>query len=97
MPEENPTMSLSDLEMCLAQTVARVNRTKEPAFVAVGDGAGVAIVDLKEYIELERLADLGTLIEANGELERDIAEGALVPWEGVMDAWQRKDEEWAYT
>lgn len=94
MPNHNQTINLSEFEACVSQTVASVTDTKDPVFIALGDGTGVAIVDLKEYIELERLADLGALIEAHEGAQRDVAEGALVPWSAINEDWKRKDKDW---
>ena len=76
-------LSLKQLEGCLPQTIERVNNTKQPTYVAVRGRPGVAIVDLEEYREMERLAQLGLIAELAEQVAHDEAEGALAPWEVV--------------
>ena|SRR5437870_3938335 len=94
MPKDPHIMNLRDLQASLAETMTRVASTKEPVFVALGGGRAVVIVDYDDYGELQRLADLGIFFEAQNELERDEAEGALVTWDVINEEWKRKDEEW---
>jgi PHD/YefM family antitoxin component YafN of YafNO toxin-antitoxin module len=84
MPEHDNVMSLKTLAEGLQQTVLRVNDTKEPIFVAIKGRPGVAIVDLDEYRELIRLADIGLMVELNEEVKCEEAEGTLVPWSVVI-------------
>jgi hypothetical protein len=94
MAKEPKIISLGALETCVRQTISRVNQTRVPVFVAVRGEPGVAILDMNEYRELERLADIGLMVELQSQIARDEAEGALVPWEIVNDEWKRKIEAW---
>lgn len=76
-------ISLEQLEICLRQTIAGVNDTKQPAYVAVHGQGGAAILDLDEYREMERLAQRGLIAEFAEQVAHDEAEGALVPWDVV--------------
>ena len=94
MAKQDNIISLGTLETCLRQTILRVSRTKVPMFVAVRGEPGVAIIDMNEYRELERLAEIGLMLERQKEIERDEAEGALVPWEVINEEWKSKVEAW---
>jgi len=92
MAKQDNIISLGTLETCLRQTILRVGQTKVPMFVAVRGEPGAAIIDMNEYRELERLADIGLIVERQKEIERDETEGALVPWEVINEEWKRKVE-----
>jgi len=94
MAKPDNIISLGTLESCVKQTISRVNRTKAPMFVAVRGEPGAAIVDMGEYRELERLADIGLIVERQKEIERDEAEEALVPWEVINEEWKGKVKAW---
>lgn len=94
MAKDDNIISLGVLETCVRQTISRVNQTRVPVFVAVRGAPGVAILDMNEYRELERLADIGLMVELEREIARDEAEGALVPWEVANDEWKRKIDAW---
>ena len=81
--KRNDIMSLKQLESCLRQTITRVNATNQPTYVAVRGQPGVAIVDLDEYREMERLAERGLIAEIAEQVAHDEAEGALSPVEAV--------------
>jgi hypothetical protein len=49
----------------------------------LGGQGGVAILDLDEYREMERLAQRGLIAELAEQVAHDEAEDALVPWEVV--------------
>lgn len=91
--QRDDIISLKQLESCLRQTIARVNETKQPTYIAVGGHAGVAILDLDEYREMERLAQRGLIAELADQVAHDEAEGALAPWEVVEEDLRQIVEE----
>ena len=81
--QRDDIITLKELENCLRPTIARVNKTRQPTYVAVHGQRGVAILDLEEYREMARLAQRGLIAELAEQISCDEAEGALVTWEVV--------------
>lgn len=87
-------VNVPTLERCLRQTLARVNETKLPVYVAIKGQPGVAMVDMDEYRELRRLAEIGFAVEAHEEIERNIAEGTVISWDELSKEWEADIERW---
>jgi hypothetical protein len=96
MAESDGTLSISELQRSLSATLLRVTGTSEPVFVAVGERAGVAIVDLDTYRELLELADRGLTAEIVARAAQADASGDTVSGSDVKDEWQRDIERWKH-
>ena len=93
MPERDDIISMKKLHERLEETLARVTHTKQPMYVYVPEHRGVAIVELEEYRELERLAEKGLIAEVVEEAVRTDAAGDAVSWEVINEELKRDIEE----